>query len=90
VTAALFERAPLLLERLELAAGERCGWREHDAGESFLYVADGDGALELPDQEHELGRETVVWFEAGDRYRLAAGRTGLAVLVATVEGGGGE
>jgi quercetin dioxygenase-like cupin family protein len=90
MTGLLFERAPLALERLELAAGERCGWREHEDGESFLYVADGDGLLELSGEEHALAPESVVWLETGDRYRLAAGEGGMAVLVATVEGGNGE
>lgn len=90
MTGLVFERAPLALERLELPAGERCGWRQHEDGESFLYVAEGDGLLELPEDEHALAPESVVWLETGDRYRLVAGEAGLAVLVATVEGGNGE
>ncbi|HXV34107.1 MAG TPA: hypothetical protein VD769_08865 [Gaiellaceae bacterium] len=87
MTGALVDRAPLVLERLELPAGERCEWREHRDGESFLYVADGGGAIELPGGEHALARESVVWLETGDRYRLAAGEGGMAVLAATVRGG---
>ena len=47
----------------------------------------GGGALELPDGSHPLELESVVWLEAGDRYRLAASGAGLAVLGAHAQEG---
>lgn len=90
MTGVLLDRAPLRLERLDLASGEQSGWREHEAGETFLYVIAGAGTLELPDAGHPLEPESVVWLEAGDRYRLAAAGDGLAVLAAHAEGGRSE
>ena len=87
MTGVLLNRAPLRLERLDLAADEQSGWREHEAGESFLYVIAGAGALELPDGSHPLELESFVWLEHGDRYRLAAAGDGLAVLAAHAQGG---
>jgi quercetin dioxygenase-like cupin family protein len=84
----LAERAPLTLERWDLAAGEATGWRDHEAGESFLYVIEGAGVLVLTDDRHGLAPESVVWLEPGDRYRLEAGPSGLAVLAATSDEGG--
>lgn len=89
MSALLLDRAPLRLERLDVAAGEPSAWREHEAGESFLYVIAGEGAVELPDRRFPLAPESVVWLEPGDRYRLAAGEGGLAVLAATVKGDDG-
>ena len=90
MTGVLLDRAPLRLERLDLASGEQSGWREHEAGETFLYVIGGAGTLELPDVGHPLEPESVVWLEACDRYRLAAAGDGLAVLAAHAEGGRSE
>jgi quercetin dioxygenase-like cupin family protein len=86
----LVERPPLTLERLDVAAGEATGWRDHRAGESFLYVIEGEGALELPGGRRALARESVVWLEPGDTYRLEGGPAGLAVLAATASDEGGE
>ncbi|HEY7561587.1 MAG TPA: hypothetical protein VH650_05375 [Gaiellaceae bacterium] len=86
----LIERGPLTLERWDVDAGEATGWRGHEAGESFLYVIDGEGALELPDGRRALAPESVVWLEPGDRYRLEGGPAGLAVLAATANDEGGE
>lgn len=87
MTTVLLDRVPLRLERLGLPAGEQSAWRQHEAGESFLYVISGGGALELPDGSHPLELESVVWLEAGDRYRLAASGAGLAVLGAHAQEG---
>jgi quercetin dioxygenase-like cupin family protein len=86
----LAARAPLTLERWDLAAGEATGWRDHEAGEGFLYVIEGDGVLELPDERHGLAPESVVWLEPGDRYRLEGGRGGLAILAAATTDDGGR
>ena len=83
----LLDRAPLELERLDVAAGRASAWSEHGAGESFLYVIAGEGAIELAGGPQALAAESVVWLEPGDRYRLAADEAGLSVLAATVKGG---
>jgi quercetin dioxygenase-like cupin family protein len=87
VSTVLLDRSPVQLERLDVAAGRASAWREHGAGESFLYVIAGEGAIELADGPQALAAESVVWLEPGDRYRLAAAEDGLAVLAATVKGG---
>ena len=90
MTAVLCDRAPLLVERWDVPAGEATDWRRHERGESFLYVIAGEGSLELADGAHALAAESVVWLEPGDRYRLAGGEGGLAVLAAATEGGDTE
>ncbi len=51
--------------------------------ERFLYVISGSGHLEAGGRSTELERESVVWLEPGDRYRIAAVDGGLEILEAT-------
>ena len=51
--------------------------------ERFLYVIAGSGRLKAGNRHSDLGPESVVWLEPGDRFRLQAGDDGLEVLDAT-------
>jgi len=51
--------------------------------ERFLYVVAGSGRLHSGGGASELERESVVWLEPGDGYRIAAGEGRLEILEAT-------
>jgi len=51
--------------------------------ERFLYVVSGSGRLLVGGGTSELERESMVWLEPGDRYRIVAGESSLEILEAT-------
>jgi mannose-6-phosphate isomerase-like protein (cupin superfamily) len=51
--------------------------------ERFLYVISGSGLLLVGGRTSAIGRESMVWIERGDRYRLVAGEGPLEILEAT-------
>jgi hypothetical protein len=57
---------------------------EHAArgGEAIAYVVGGAGVARLPDGEHPLAAESVVWLAGGDAATLEAGEPGLELLLA--------
>lgn len=64
------------------------GPEEHWLGpaERFLYVISGSGRLIVGGRTSAIERESMVWLEAGDGYRLLAGENPLEVLEATSAG----
>jgi quercetin dioxygenase-like cupin family protein len=56
--------------------------RESGDAEHLLYVIRGRGTAVVGDERLPLAPESMVWLEAGDRYRLEAGDEGLEVLQA--------
>lgn len=51
--------------------------------ERFLYVISGSGRLEVGEEASAIERESIVWLEPGDRYRILAGESPLEILEAT-------
>lgn len=54
--------------------------RVHGQAEHLLYVISGRGTAVVGDERLPLAPESMLWLEAGDRYRLEAGDEGLEVL----------
>jgi quercetin dioxygenase-like cupin family protein len=51
--------------------------------ERFLYVISGSGRFEAGEESLSIERESMVWLEPGDRYRIVAGESPLEILEAT-------
>jgi quercetin dioxygenase-like cupin family protein len=52
----------------------------HGDYDEMLYVISGGGTAQVNGQVLELSPESVLWLEAGDRYRIQAGSAGLELL----------
>jgi quercetin dioxygenase-like cupin family protein len=63
------------------ARGPEEDWRGR--AERFLYVIAGSGRLEVGAESSAIERESMVWLEPGDRYRIVAGESPLEILEAT-------
>ena len=66
--------------RWSFQAGARGPELEHGDYDEMLYVISGSGTAQVNGQVLELSLESVLWLEAGDRYRIQAGPAGLELL----------
>lgn len=62
----------LLVDVVEYGAGVSCPVHYHEGTDHFFYILEGEGILEVEDEEIELSKGSIVWVGEGDRHRLFA------------------
>lgn len=62
----------LLVDVVEYGPGVSCPVHYHEGTSHFFYILDGEGVLEVENEEIELTQGSVAWIGEGDRHRLFA------------------
>lgn len=70
----------IVARRWSLKAGVHTPETPHGDNEEMLYVITGNGKAIVNDQVFVLEPESMLWLEAGDRFQLIAGDSGLEIL----------
>jgi quercetin dioxygenase-like cupin family protein len=70
----------MVARRLALAPGAVGPELVQDEVDQLLYVIRGSGLAVVNGQEFQLGEESVLWLEPGERYYFIAGDAGLEIL----------
>lgn len=62
----------LLVDIVDYGPGVSCPVHYHEGTNHFFYILEGEGVLEVEEEEIELSQGSVAWIGEGDRHRLFA------------------